>query len=91
MIQSQDDKIDPNTAEKIETRIFLIRGRKVMLDSDLAELYDVETKVLLQAVKRNKDRFPEDFMFQLDQEEYEALRSQFVTSNKGCGGRRFKP
>ena len=62
-----------------------------MLDSDLAELYDVETKVLLQAVKRNKDRFPEDFMFQLDQEEYEALRSQFVTSNKGRGGRRFKP
>ena len=62
-----------------------------MLDSDLAELYDVETKVLLQAVKRNRDRFPEDFMFQLDQEEYEALRSQFVTSNKGRGGRRFKP
>ena len=61
--------------EKIETRIFLIRGRKVMLDSNLAELYDIETKVLLQAVKRNKDRFPEDFMFQLDQEEYEALRS----------------
>ena len=77
--------------EKIETRIFLIRGRKVMLDSDLAELYDVETKVLLQSIKRNKDRFPEDFMFQLDQEEYEALRSQFVTSNKGRGGRRFKP
>ena len=77
--------------EKIETRIFLIRGRKVMLDSDLAELYDVKTKVLLQAVKRNKDRFPEDFMFQLDQKEYEALRSQFVTSNKGRGGRRFKP
>ena len=62
-----------------------------MLDSDLAELYDVETKVLLQAVKRNKDRFPEDSMFQLDQEEYEALRSQIVTSNKGRGGRRFKP
>ena len=62
-----------------------------MLDSDLAELYNVETKVLLQAVKRNKDRFPEDFMFQLDQEEYEALRSQIVTSNKGRGGRRFKP
>ena len=77
--------------EKIETRIFLIRGRKVMLDSNLAELYDVETKVLLQAVKRNKDRFPEDFMFQLEQEEYEALRSQIVTSNKGRGGRRFKP
>ena len=77
--------------EKIERKIYLIRGKKVMLDKDLAELYKVETKVLLQAVKRNKDRFPEDFMFQLDQEEYEALRSQFVTSNKGRGGRRFKP
>lgn len=62
-----------------------------MIDKDLAELYDVQTKVLLQAVKRNKDRFPKDFMFQLNQEEYEALRSQIVTSNKGRGGRRFKP
>ena len=77
--------------ETIETRIFLIRGKKIMLDKDLAELYKVETKVLLQAVKRNKDRFPEDFMFQLNQTEYEVLRSQFVTSNKGRGGRRFKP
>jgi len=62
-----------------------------MLDSDLALLYSVETKVLLQAVRRNKDRFPEDFMFQLDQKEYEVLRSQIVTSNKGRGGRRSKP
>jgi len=77
--------------EKIESKIFIIRGKKVMLDSDLALLYSVETKVLLQAVRRNKDRFPEDFMFQLDQKEYEVLRSQIVTSNKGRGGRRSKP
>jgi len=53
-------------AEKIESKIFIIRGKKVMLDSDLALLYSVETKVLLQAIRRNKDRFPEDFMFRLD-------------------------
>ncbi len=75
--------------ETIETRIFFIRGKKVMLDKDLAELYSVEIKVLLQAVKRNKDRFPKDFMFQLDQKEYAIVRSQFVTS---CwGGRRYNP
>jgi len=62
-----------------------------MLDSDLAEIYGVETKVLNQAVKRNRDRFPEDFMFQLTNEEAEALRSQFVTSKKGRGGRRYAP
>ena len=77
--------------EKIESKIFIIRGKKVMLDSDLALLYSVETKVLLQAIKRNKDRFPEDFMFRLDDIEYKFLRSQFVTSNKGRGGRRSKP
>ena len=73
---------------KSESKIYLIRNKKVMLDSDLAELYGVETKVLLQAIKRNKDRFPEDFMFQLDQKEYAVLKSQFVTSNKGRGRRR---
>ena len=57
------------TAEKIETKIFLIRGKKVMLDVDLAELYEVQTKVLNQSVKRNIKRFPEDFMFQLTNEE----------------------
>jgi len=62
-----------------------------MLDADLAELYGVETKVLLQAVKRNLDRFPKDFMFQLDGNEWETLRSQFVTSNPGRGGRRYAP
>jgi hypothetical protein len=66
--------------ERIEREIFLVRGQKVMLDSDLARLYGVETKVLNQAIKRNKERFPEDFMFQLSWEELEsALRSQMVT------------
>jgi hypothetical protein len=76
--------------ERIEKRIIQIRGYKVMLDSDLAKLYGVETKALVQAVKRNIERFPEDFMFQLNKEEFEALRSQIVTS-KGSGGRRYNP
>jgi hypothetical protein len=63
----------------IQQKIFEIRGQKVMLDFDLAELYDVETKVLNQAVKRNIDRFPEDFMFRLTKKEWNDLRSQFVT------------
>lgn len=62
-----------------------------MLDSDLAELYGVETRVLSQAVKRNPDRFPEDFMFRLTADEYESLRSQIATSKKGRGGRRYLP
>ncbi len=76
----------------IEKRIFWLRGEKVMLDSDLAELYEVETKVLIQAVKRNSERFPQDFMFQLLDREMEILRSQIVTSSgieaqKRHGGR----
>jgi len=71
--------------DRIEKAILLIRGQKVMLDADLAELYGVETRVLVQAVKRNLERFPEDFMFQLSQEEFAILRSQFVTLNKRCG------
>ena len=67
--------------EVIERRILLIRGHKVMLDSDLAALYQVETKALNQAVKRNRDRFPDDFMFQLNREEFANWRSQIVTSN----------
>ncbi len=63
----------------LEARIYTIRGQKVMLDSDLAELYQVETKVLNQAVSRNKDRFPDDFMFVLSWEETKLLRSQIVT------------
>lgn len=77
--------------ERIASRIYLIRGQKVMLDSDLAELYGVETKNLNKAVKRNPRRFPEDFMFQLTVEEAEALRFQFGTSNKVRGGRRYLP
>ena len=75
----------PVPLELIERRIYLIRGQRVMLDSDLAELYQVETKVFNQAVRRNTDRFPEDFMFQLTEEEASALRSQFVTLEKGRG------
>lgn len=76
----------------IESRIFLIRGQKVLLDSDLAGLYQVETKALNRAVKRNLDRFPEDFMFQLTHEEAaELLRYQIGTSNEGRGGRRYSP
>lgn len=77
--------------ELIERKIYLIRGQKVMLDSDLAELYQVLTKNLNKAVKRNLDRFPEDFMFQLTPEEAESLRFQFGTSNEGRGGRRYLP
>src|SRR5688572_22457445 len=77
-------------AEIIERKIYLIRGHKVMLDSDLAELYVVETKALNQAVKRNLERFPDDFMFQLTASEEAALRSQIVTSNTK-GGRRYLP
>ncbi len=75
-------------SERIEKAILLIRGKKVMLDRDLAELYGVTTKVLMQAVKRNLTRFPKDFMFQLSKNE--ALRSQIVTSKKR-GGRRYLP
>jgi hypothetical protein len=75
----------------IENRIFLIRGHKVMLDADLASLYEVETRRLNEAVSRNGDRFPEDFMFQLSRDENECLRSQIATSNAGRGGRRYRP
>ena len=78
--------------ERIDSKILLLRGQKVMLDSDLAALYEVEVKALNQAVKRNGDRFPEDFMFQLTDEETEALRSQIVTAKPdGRGGRRTAP
>ncbi len=82
--------------EKIANRIFLIRNKKVMFDKDLAELYGVETKVLNQAVKRNLGRFPGDFMFKLNEIEFNVwsknyLRSQFVTSSVEHGGRRYYP
>lgn len=75
--------------ERIEQAILLIRGRKVMLDHDLATLYGVETKALNQAVRRNAERFPDDFMFQLTPQEVANLRSQFVTAS--WGGRRTPP
>jgi len=84
---ADSDQIIP--VELIERRIYMIRGQKVMLDSDLAELYGVETKVLNQAVSRNKDRFPERYAFRLSKDEFENLRSQIVTSS--WGGRRYPP
>jgi len=75
----------------ISSRILTLRGQRVMLDADLAELYGVATKVLVQAVKRNIGRFPVDFMFQLSAEEFANLRSQTVTSSAGHGGRRTAP
>jgi len=77
--------------EMIKQRIYIIRGQKVMLDNDLAGLYGVVTKVLNQAISRNLERFPEDFMFQINEEESENLRSQFVTSSMCHGGRRYLP
>jgi hypothetical protein len=77
-------------AERIEQRIFILRGHKVMLSTDLASLYEVEPRALVQAVKRNLERFPGDFMFQLTADEFENLKSQFVTSSWG-GLRRAMP
>jgi len=83
--------------ETIAHRILMLRGQRVLLDADLAALYGVETKVLLQAVKRNLERFPEDFMFQLTNQEFNVLRSQSVTSSSEAletlrwGGRRTAP
>jgi len=76
------------SSENLASPILVIRGHKVMLDSDLAALYGVETKVLNQAVRRNIERFPEDFMFRLTSDEAERLRSQSVTSKKGRGQHR---
>jgi hypothetical protein len=75
----------------VVNKIYEVRGLKVMLDSDLAELYGVETKRLNEQVGRNPDRFPEDFMFQLTDEEWLNLKSQFATSKKGRGGRTYLP
>ena len=77
--------------ERIEKSIYLIRGQKVMLDRDLAELYGVETGALNRAVKRNIQRFPEDFMFQITDKEEERLRCQIGISKRGRGGRRYLP
>lgn len=77
--------------ERIERLILLIRGHKVILDADLADLYGVETRALTQAVKRNLNRFPADFMFQLSDEEAKLLRSHIVISKNRRGGRRYLP
>ena len=77
--------------ERIIDKIYLIRSQKVMLDRDLAKLYGLETKVLKQQVKRNIDRFPEDFMFELTKDEFANWRSQFVTSNSERMGLRYLP
>ncbi len=81
--------MSPLPTERIERAILLIRGERVMLDEDLAKLYMVETRMLLQAVKRNSERFPPDFAFQLTRQEFRNLRSQFVISS--WGGRRYPP
>lgn len=86
MIQTVKSKqIATYSEADIVNKIYIIRGQKVMLDKDLAEMYDVAVKVLNQAVKRNADRFPEDFMFQLSNDESGLLRSQIVTLKKGSG------
>jgi hypothetical protein len=86
------DSIKPLvTAETIESRIYLIHGFKVIIDSDLAELYGVTTKRLNEQVRRNADRFPSDFMFRLSKSDFEHLRSHFATSSLKHGGRRYLP
>lgn len=79
------------SAEQIERQIHVLRGQRVMLDEDIAHLYEIATKVLNQAVRRNRARFPSDFAFQLTLQEVRNLRSQFVTSNEGRGGRTYRP
>lgn len=90
---SKDTSVVSVPAELIAERIFIVRGQKVILDSDLAALYDVPTKRFNEAMKRNLAKFPTDFMFTLTSEEFASLRSQFATSNasSGSGGRRYAP
>jgi len=86
--------MNPNTIisqKEIEPLIYTVRGKQVMVDKDLATLYQVETKILNKAVKRNIERFPDTFCFQLTDEESETLRFQIGTSNAGRGGRRYLP
>jgi len=77
--------------DAVISKIYLIRGQKVILDKDLAKLYGVETKRFKEAVKRNITRFPEDFMFELTEKEFNLLKSQIETSNEGWGGTRYPP
>ena len=85
-----NEKLQPITIDSIKNKIYEIRGQRVMLDSDLATLYQVETKRLKESVKRNIERFPIDAMFQLTETEFTNLRSNFATSNKR-GGNRYLP
>jgi len=87
MIKNKKQSVVPD--EIVMSKIYLIRNQKVMLDKDLAELYGVETRTLKQQVKRNIERFPSDFMFQLTKDEYKNLRSQIVISS--WGGLRYMP
>jgi len=91
MPQHRKSSRDLIPVEVIERRIFLIRGHKVMLDSDLAELYGVTTRRLNEQVRRNRDRFPADFAFLLTRPEFAILKSHFATSSSGWGGRRKLP
>ncbi len=88
-----EQKLSTNVIEQIEEMIYVIRGQRVMLDSDLAEVYQIETRVLNQALKRNLKRFPADFMFQLNEVEVDSLRnsSQIVMSSKKHRGAAYKP
>ena len=83
--------MERDTATNIEGAILTIRGQRVILDQDLARLYGTSTKRLNEQVKRNRERFPEDFMFQLEVQEVASLRSQIATSNAPKGGRRYRP
>jgi phage regulator Rha-like protein len=84
-------KVTTPSHQEISQQIYFMRGHRVMIDSDLADLYEVETKNLNKAVKRNLLRFPEDFMFQLTQDEFDVLKSQIATSKNEYGGRRYLP
>lgn len=88
---SKDMSVASVPTELIAERIFIVRGQKVILDADLAALYEVPTKRFNEAVKRNLAKFPADFMFALTADEWASLRSQFATSNIGRGGRRYLP
>ncbi len=90
-LAGKETAVELIAAPAIEKRILVLRGRQVMLDEDLADLYGVETRVLVQQVRRNEQRFPGDFMFQLSEEEFADLKSQSVISSGGHGGRRKRP
>lgn len=88
---SKSNQTSSVSVERISCSILILRGQRVLLDAELADLYGVTTKVLIQAVKRNGERFPEDFMIQLTSAEWAISRSQAVTSSRQHGGRRYPP